>query len=289
MEWMNQKFNAVDNRITFCLAPEFNSSILPIDIAIKTVKSIVKNNPAPYTLLVGSSILDQAMIFAWSKSGHRFFVVQPKFNDDVADGWGASLRAFAKKLRVAVYAQYFDIKTFLDIECFNWSNSFRSTSPEVCAQFKMLSAIKNGTVILSGSILDSEIPALTYDNLGLMRYKVKYMRSIIPFFFLENKELAFAFWSLMKNLDSNLQQCDKMAAVLSLGGFEIDADTNDRELASRIKEFYGKRLEYKILEEDRYLENATLLDKVFKIPLNRKFKNPTVEFKILDSLDINKN
>jgi hypothetical protein len=287
MKWMNQKLDVHNNKITIQLNPKYDSSILPIDTAIKTVKNIVKNYPAPYTLLIGSSICDQAMIYAWSQANVRFTVMQPYFTDETPSGYGKSIKALAKKLRINIVPHFFDLKKFFEFECVHWANSFRVTSPQLCAKIKMMSSIEDGTIIMSGSILDLEVPAINYDNLGLYRYAFKSKKSIIPFFFLENEELAFSFWPTLEKLNNTMPLFERKIVQFTIGGFDLEIRDNDQEALDNIEAHYGEMFKDRVEEE--YLGDVKPLDRIFKIPLLRKFKNPTIEFKILDSEDRDKN
>lgn len=101
-------------------------------------------------------------------------------------------------------------------------------------------------------------------------------------------KIAKKLWSTLKNLNNSLQPFERAVAQFTIGGFEI-LNNNDREALDNIEQYYGEMFKDRIEEEEEYAGDVKLLDKVFKIPLNRKFKNPTIEFKIEDSLDTNKN
>lgn len=292
LKWLKQKITGSGKKIIVTLVPKYNSDNTPINIAVKTVHDIVKNYPPPYRLLIGSSIPDRAMLIAWAMSGEKFYVVQPSFTDFGPIGYGESICKLARKLKIIIQPHHLSLRKFFEFECIHWANRYRTANPRVCARIKMMSTIEEGTIIMGGSLLDKSVPAFDYDTLGIVRYANVSGKNIIPFFFLENEELAFSFWPILKSLDPEMSNIDdRITWQFELGGFNLEmSDNNDAKALDAIESYYASMFSDKVKEtRDVRRDDVNQFDRIFKIPLRRKFKNPVVEFRISDCAEINKN
>lgn len=172
----------------------------PLNIAIKCIKKIAHTYPPPYNLMCSGGTDSQAMTYAWLKSGIPFNIISVKY---VSNGiwWNqhdlSTLEEFANINNLTVDFKEFDIIHFLENELRDISTTYECPSPQISTHIKMTDLVSSGTIIFSGNFIQKgRAIGLSPALLGLHKfalYKKRSDISIIPFFFLEYPELAYAF------------------------------------------------------------------------------------------------
>lgn len=165
----------------------------PVDVAITTVKSISMSHPAPYYLMVSGGADSQSMLWAWHCANVPFHAVSFKFVNDLGECLNSKdliqLEEFAAKNNIAVDYREFNIINFLENELEEFAIRYQCTSPQLTAHMKMSEELVGGTVIYSGNF-ESHSRAYKYTNYGMKRYAETSGRSIVPFFFLHDRDIA---------------------------------------------------------------------------------------------------
>lgn len=174
----------------------------PLKAAIKTVKYITKNYPAPYTLCLSGGVDSQAMLYAWKESGVEFNTCSAVYNKWLNDYDLAQLKEFAK--RESIKIQYIDIDVikFLEEEHDTYANKYECGSPQITMFMKIADTIKEGTVIMSGNFKIGTTGIPDNNNFAMFKYGLYSKRSIVPWFFAETEELFHSFEHYYKEKDN---------------------------------------------------------------------------------------
>ena len=171
-----------------------------LDIAIKCVKKISCTYSPPYHLMCSGGTDSQAMCYAWIKSKIPFNVISIKYvSNDV--WWNqhdlVTLEEFANINKLEIDFKEFDVIDFLENDLKDIATKYECPSPQISTHIKMTDLVPSGTIIFSGNFIPNPKPIyLTPALLGLHKlalYKSRKDISVIPFFFLEYLELAYAF------------------------------------------------------------------------------------------------
>jgi len=167
--------------------------IKPLNAAIKTVKYITKNYPAPYTLCLSGGVDSQAMLYAWKVSGIPFKTCCVRYNKWLNEHDFSDLQNFAKIIDISISYLDLDVITFLHDEHKTYANKYQCGSPQITTFMKIADLVQSGTVCMSGNfkILNSGIP--DYNNFAMFKYGKISNRSIVPWFFAETMELFHSF------------------------------------------------------------------------------------------------
>lgn len=201
MQWMNfgwgknlsQEFNEHD-RWCVDMSAMGPRSTDPVSVAIETVKSISKSHPGPYYLMASGGADSQSMLWAWKCSGIPFQVVSIKYIHNKTKEWMnehdlVQLREFTDKHNIPVEYIDFDIINFLENDIEEYATKYQCASPHITTYMKMSECLDGGTVIFSGNF-GSHSRFYSYTVYGLKRYAERSGRSIIPFFFLHDANIA---------------------------------------------------------------------------------------------------
>ena len=199
LNWTNPKKIGDDYCFTFRDTDEtYDEKLSPLEAANRTVDYITKNYPAPYTLYLSGGVDSQAMLYAWHKSGVPFETFSGVYNDSLNEHDLCTLREFSEKHGITINYHDFDVVSFLENEHDYYANEYYCGSPQVTSFMKMADLTETGTVIFAGQFIMKEkmhgrlgIP--DRNNWSLYHYGIKSNKNIVPYFFLETRELAYAF------------------------------------------------------------------------------------------------
>jgi hypothetical protein len=200
-KYLNRVRTRGDNfYINFTLKKPIQISQPALEIAINCVEKISKTYPPPYTLMCSGGTDSQAMIYAWLKSSVPFNVMSIKYISN--DTWWnqhdlCTLEEFASINRLTVEFKNFDVIHFLENELDYIANTYECPSPQISTHIKITDLAPSGTIMFSGNFIRAGTPIeLSPALMGIHKfslYKDRKDISIIPFFFLEFPELAYAF------------------------------------------------------------------------------------------------
>jgi len=165
----------------------------PLKAAIKTVKHITKNYPAPYTLCVSGGVDSQAMLYAWKQSGVKFNTCCAVYNKWLNDYDLQQLKEFAKREEIKINYIDIDIIKFLEEEHDTYANKYECGSPQITTFMKIADTIKDGTIVMSGNFKSSMSGIPDYNNFAMFKYGLYSKKSIVPWFFAETEELFHGF------------------------------------------------------------------------------------------------
>lgn len=253
-------------------------SMLSVDAATLTVNNIVKNYPAPYTLMCSGGVDSQAMIWAWHMSGHPFEVVTIKYYS--TNIWfneydQLELTEFTRLYNIPVTYIDFDIIPFLENDLSRTSLINDCDSPQICTHIKMTEFIKTGTIMFSGNFGNAEHrPTLTYTLLGMHRHAClveQPNRRIIPFFLLHTPELSCSFKKVSYSPSDGIGYI-KRCSIYQKHNFPVIPQPAKYNGFEKLKEYYDQfpsrvdrktRLIYSGRPSDR------VFDLLFRYPLEK--------------------
>jgi len=164
-----------------------------LDAAIKAVVYISENYPPPYTLLLSGGVDSQAMLWAWHKSKVPYKTLSAVYNHNLNDHDLETIRTFAANHDISINFTDFDLFNFLETEYESYSDKYFCGSPQICTFMKIADGVKEGTVIMSGNFIQRDQIVIPRNVAGLWHYKKLSNRNVIPYFFLETEDLAWAF------------------------------------------------------------------------------------------------
>lgn len=211
----------------------------------------------------------QAMIYAWLKSGIPFNIISIKYTSN-GTWWNqhdlSTLEEFTNLNKLNVEFKEFDIIHFLENELEYISKIYECPSPQISTHIKMTDLVPEGTIIFSGNFIENEkYASLTPALLGLHKfslYKKRKNINVIPFFFLEYPELAYAFHgNRLKN------------AKYLENGFQIIPQPEKFTGFEKLKNFYDKYSE-RITEKDRLKFSGKRSNRVFDLLFRYPYEGP---------------
>lgn len=178
---------------TFCvnLSQMIYSDKSLLEVSSECIKKITEEYPGPYYLCASGGVDSQSMIWCWLNSGVPFTVVSFQYIHDGVlynEHDLEQLEQFSLKYDIPVEYKYFDPIHFVETDLYSYATKYQCTSPQICTHMKMSEEITDGTVIFSGNF--SAHSHYDYTIFGIKRYADLSGRSIIPFFFLHDAELA---------------------------------------------------------------------------------------------------
>jgi hypothetical protein len=191
MYWV--KTNNIDKIYNFNFSKKNNQTPHALKAAIDTVIHISKNYPAPYTLFLSGGVDSQAMLWAFHLSKIPFQTLSAVYNYNLNDHDLVTIKQFADLHGIFLNFTNFDLFHFLETEFVQYSDRYLCGSPQICAFMKLADELKEGTVIMSGNFISNNYVTLPPNVMGLWHYQRLSGRSVIPFFFLETEDLAWAF------------------------------------------------------------------------------------------------
>ena len=196
LNWTNPKKLGDDYYFKF--KDTDGEKLSPLEEAVYTVEYITKNYPAPYTLYVSGGVDSQAMLYAWHKSGVPYETFSAVYNETLNEHDLCTLREFSEQHNITIKYHDFDLISFLENEHDYYANEYYCGSPHITTFMKIADLTTEGTVIFAGQFIMKEknrgrlgIP--DRNNFSLYHYGIKSKKNIVPYFFLERCELAYAF------------------------------------------------------------------------------------------------
>lgn len=168
----------------------------PIDVAVDTVKKIATRYPAPYTLFASGGVDSQACIYSWLQSGIKFEVVFVKYENDFNLHDFVELELMQQQYGFNIKILEFNVIDFLTTKLKDYVIKYRTISPMLCTHFAISEMITEGTVVFSGSYSPAYPQFIDYPTESWMHYLEASKRKMVPCFFLEDPELATAFYNI---------------------------------------------------------------------------------------------
>jgi hypothetical protein len=258
----------------------------PLKAAIKTVKHITKNYPAPYTLCLSGGVDSQAMLYAWKESGVKFETCCAIYNTWLNDYDIAQLKEFAKRENIKIKYIDIDVIKFLEEEHDTYANKYECGSPQITTFMKIADTIAGGTVIMSGNFKSDMSGVPDYNNFAMFKYGLYSKRSIVPWFFAETEELFHSFEYYYKQGDIQSSEGfdsegfdvePKTAAKIQYEtkiykyqnfGFPVIPQESKQNGFERIKEIYDMRQ-----------EGISKKDKLIRTPRQHSIRNFDILFR----------
>jgi hypothetical protein len=291
MDWMRfgwgENFsNEFNSKIPFYvdLTNLISSNKSLLEISQRVIKEIIEKYPPPYYLMVSGGMDSQVMLWCWLNSSIDFIPISvkytgaPEFKEILNEHDLIELDIFAKNNNIDIQYKYFDVINFLENDLETYAIKYQCTSPQICTHMKMSEIITDGTVIFSGNFANAF--HYTYTILGLKRYADISGRLMIPFFLLQDPELAGIHQVQSKSNDYSSKKYEayknlKVPVIPQPGkqtGFEIIKDYYDTRTdlivppKMRIKyaSMPSKRkfdllFRYMLMEKVKYVDKVTYL------------------------------
>lgn len=219
-----------------------NLNLAPLNAAQYTVEYIAKNYPAPYTLYLSGGVDSQAMLYAWHRSGVPYQTFSAVYNNALNEHDLVYLRTFAAQHNIPVTYHDFDLLAFLANEHDAYANRYRCGSPQITTFMKLADLTEQGTVCMSGNfILKPKMVGIPdRNNFSLYYYGLLSGKSIVPFFFLETCELAYAFETQIPEIMIHHEPGSYPDKVLGYQhyGFPVIKQKSKLNGFERVKDFY---------------------------------------------------
>lgn len=212
-----------------------------LDASILTVNYITKNYSGPYTLYLSGGVDSQAMLYAWHISGVPFDTFSAVYHDSLNSHDIVTLQQFCQDHSINVNYHDFDVEKFLQQEHEYYANRYRCGSPQITTFMKLADLTQSGTVIMSGNfILDKYTGIPDRNNFSLYHYGIASGKSIVPWFFLETCEIAYAFQKSKSIRNSNKSQdsYQRKVATYQVHGFPVIPQETKFNGFEKIKEKY---------------------------------------------------
>jgi len=203
LEWVKKIIDDDKKVYYFDYRLEKQHNYSALEAAQKNIEYIVNHFPKPYNLYLSGGIDSQAMLYAWHLSGQEYEAYSAKYNYDLNSNDLKALQSFAKIYNIKINYFDFDLINFLKEEHDFYANTYLTGSPQFTAFMKMASLKEDGTVIMSGNFLQTTNSEKNFsknylnypckNGIGLYHFARKTGKNFIPFFWLEQPEVAYAF------------------------------------------------------------------------------------------------
>lgn len=267
---------------TFCvnLSGMITTERSLLEVSSKCIKKIAEEYPGPYYLFASGGVDSQSMIWCWMNSGVPFTVVSFRY---IHDGvWYnehdlEQLEQFSSKYNIPIQYKDFDTIEFVENDLYSYATKYQCTSPQICTHMKMSEEITDGTIIFSGNF--SAHSYYDYTIFGIKRYADISGRSIIPFFFLHDAELA----GVINKVDAQKAQAvvsdTYQMKIETLRKAEVPVIPQTRKYTGfeKIKEYYDKQKE-RVTAQERIKFSSMPSKRVFDI-LFRYRLTDTIKYK----------
>lgn len=174
----------------------------PLTSANICIEEITKKFPPPYVLYLSGGIDSQAMLYAWLQSKVEFQTYCAVYNHKLNQHDLVALEQFAKIHNVKINYQEFDLIDFLAKEHDSFARTYYSGSPQFTTFMKMVDNQTEGTALMSGNFLQLDYISSGFpiyinqppkNALSLYLYSYIKNKNFVPFFFIENRNLAYSF------------------------------------------------------------------------------------------------
>jgi hypothetical protein len=284
IDWI--KFQKEGNDYFFDFVKFSKVEISPLDAALLTVQKIQDNYPPPYTLMLSGGVDSQAMLYAWHISGVPYKTLSAQYNERMNENDLVTLRQFSSSHGIQINYVDFDLLTFLDKEHKEYVEKYRCGSPHMTTFMKISELVEQGTVIMSGNFFIVEFPnssPIDKNNFSLYRYAKITNRPIVPYFFMETKELAYSFLTHIRNnmslyvqhnktgLDHNY---NKKILAYQLNGFPVISQIEKLTGFEKVKDYFDKHYNHLVTTEDKIqrLSDTQFSNRTFDLLLRNKYE-----------------
>ncbi len=251
----------------------------PIIQVKNAIDRIVKKYPAPYRLFLSGGVDSQAMAYAWKISGVEFQAVSFLYDQNMNSHDISVLYDFAKDHNIHVDYHNISHFDFLRNNLENYSEKYFCNSPHITFYMKMMERFDDGTLIFSGNPIITN-PGIDYTILGLQRFGDILNKKIIPFFWLETKELAGSMYKIYRSLKYNPTLVDQVSndniktLIYNLSGFPVESYYKKSGF-EKYKFFYDniyidKKLRLKFLINNHMMPSKRNYDILFRYSLMQK-------------------
>lgn len=267
---------------TFCV--DFSGIVYSektlLEVSTECIKKITEEYPEPYYLFASGGVDSQSMIWCWMNSGKSFTVISFRYVHDSIiynEHDLEQLEQFSLKYNIPVQYKDIDPIEFFETDLYSYATKYQCTSPQICTHMKMTEEIKDGTIIFSGNF--SSHSQYNYTIFGIKRYADISGRSIIPFFFLHDAELA-GFVNKVQLQDPYLKTSDiYLNKISSLKRAEIPIIPQTQKYTGfeKIKDYYDKQ-NYRVTVIERMKFSNMPSKRVFDI-LFRYRLTDTIKYK----------
>lgn len=196
-DWIKSSINTVDGHVYYnfdCRTDE-EVNVSALQASHMAIKKITEDYPPPYTLYVSGGVDSQAMLYAWHTSKVKYNTFSAKYKWGFNDHDLENLELFSAQYKIPVKYVNVDIIKFWENEYDHYANTYYCASNQITAYMKLASLTTEGTVIMSGELMNRfNSPSFPdHENMGLYHYRNKTKTNFIPFFFLYTKELTHSF------------------------------------------------------------------------------------------------
>lgn len=181
------------------------------------VQYIISHYPPPFNLYVSGGIDSQAMLYAWHSFGCSFNVICVDYcgmNKHDID----TLSVFTKIYDISVQYLTFNVVDFLENEHDSYARRYLCGSPQITTYMKM-SEMTSGTNIMSGNCMYDGMMLPDSNVMSLYHYATLSGYHMVPFFFLETKELTHAF--AKSDYIEKFTDYQKKVAIYQSNGFPV--------------------------------------------------------------------
>lgn len=180
--WYSVSKDSIDFRI------ENLNKIQPMQALEKNIEYIMSTYTPPYYIMCSGGIDSQAMLHSWILFGKDYIPLCITYNKDLNQHDISNLKKFSKYMNIEIVYKDFDLLNFLQNRYPAVSKKFECSSPQIATYISMVQDL-DGTAIFGGNVLSGNGVYLTRALLGLLNASKE--QSIVPYFFLESKEVAY--------------------------------------------------------------------------------------------------
>lgn len=278
LHWANP--NKIGDDYYFKFRDNDNKKLTPLEAAFHTIEYITKNYPAPYTLYVSGGVDSQAMLYAWHKSGVPYETFSGVYNQTLNEHDLCTLREFSAQHDLTINYHDLDVISFLEKEHDYYANEYYCGSPQVTTFMKMADLTETGTVIFAGQYImyqknHGRLGIPDRNNWSLYHYGIKSNKNIVPFFFLETREIAYSFDVMLPELQKfhTPGSYGEKVKAFQYYGFpvigQLDKLTGYTEIKSKLNGFEI----LKIMYDTNPPRQPTAQDKISRIEHQRSNRN----------------
>jgi hypothetical protein len=277
LNWTNPR--KLGDNYYFTFKDNDDKKLSPIDAAYHTIDYITKNYPAPYTLYLSGGVDSQAMLYAWHKSGVPYKTFSAVYNQSLNEHDLCTLREFTEQHGITIKYHDFDLISFLENEHDHYAHEYCG-SPQITTFMKIADMTTEGTVIFAGQFIMKEkmqgrlgIP--DRNNWSLYHYGIKSKKNIVPYFFLETRELAYAFDVMLPEIQAfhTAGSYGEKVKAFEYNGFpvigQVDKLSGYKEVKSKINGFE----KLKILYDTNPPRQPTIQEKISRITGQQSNRN----------------
>lgn len=236
MKWYSILDNTIDFRVNSV------NKIEPLVALKNTVEYIMANYPPPYYIMCSGGIDSQAMLCSWQMFGKEYIPVCVKYNENLNYHDIDNIKEYSDNLKINIRYIQFDLLDFLKNQYTDISKTYKCSSPQI-ATYIAMSKFLDGTPIFGGNYLTGNGLFLTRALLALHNYSLE--RSLVPYFFLETKEIAYITGFL--NLDPieqhrlrNISAYERSCEIYKHFGLYILPQEKKLTGFEKIKDLYDK-------------------------------------------------